>query len=126
MSTACSALYANAVRPSILHARDLGFRVMRVDPLRVRSLLAPAPVHAPQRRFIGCLQPFGFRQTLQVIRVALLRVASHDRLHGRVGLQRRRVDADRFPFQQSRLRHLSQHPAEHFLMRGLVHQPPRP
>ena len=51
----------------------------------------------------------------QILGVALCEVAPHNRLHRGVGFQRRRVDAN-----------VPQHPVERFLVRGLVHNTPRP
>jgi hypothetical protein len=59
----------------------------------------------------------------KVLGVALLGVAPHNRFHRGVGFQPGGVDPDRLASQQSRSRYLPQHPAKHFLMRGLVHQP---
>ena len=55
-------------------------------------------------------------ETPDVLLPVLARVASHDALHGRVGLERRGVDAHRLAFQQALgVGHL-QHEAEHLLM----------
>ena len=73
-------------------------------------LLNSRPVR--QHRHARCL-----RQTGQERRVVLARVPTHDAPHCRVRLQRRRVDAQRLPRNQLRLRQLLQHPPEDRLMR---------
>ncbi len=98
---------------------------MWVHPLRIGHLLRSAAVHPPQRRCILGFDPFGLRQPLQVLRIAFPAVPPHDRPHGRVGFQRGGVNADRLALQQAPFGHQPQHPSKHFLVRRLVHQPPR-
>ena len=114
------------VRAAVLHLRDLRVRVVRMRPLLVRHLLLPLPVKTRQllrrRRFdAGRL-----RQSRQERPVVLSRVPPHDRPHRRVRFQRRRVDAQRLPLNQSRVRQLLQHPREHRLVGLQRKQTPRP
>jgi len=79
MSTAFSALNANAVRPSfsrvISASGSLGF-----SQTSFGHLLGALAIHAPQRRCVFGMDPFGFGQSLQIPAVALARIAPHDRL----------------------------------------------
>src|SRR5215831_9336376 len=102
-STACSALCARWVRPSFIFA----IRASPSEgalPFFVRHPLLASSVQPrqllPRRR----LQPRGLRQTPQELLVALPRLPPHNRTHRRVGLQRRRIDANPLAPQQPTIR----------------------
>src|SRR5277367_1668527 len=112
------------VRAPVLHLRDPRILVLRALPLLVRgALLAlavqPRQVFAGRRREAGSL-----RQSAQKLLVTLPRLAPHDRTHGRVGFQGRRIDGNPLTFEQPAISQYAQHPAEDFPMRVQIDQPP--
>ena len=114
------------VRPPIFHLRDARLRIVRVHPLPVRSLLLSLPVQPrqllPRRR----LDSRFLRQPRQKLRVALPALPPHNAPQRRIRFQRRRIDPQRLPRQQSLSRDHPQHPGEHVPVCFHVDQPPRP
>ena len=113
------------VRPPILHLRDLRVGIVRMGPVVVRALLLPLPIEPRQIRARRRLDARGLRQLRQEVLIALARVAPHDAAQRRVGLQRRRVDADRLALDQARVRQPLQHPREDGLVRLEIDQATR-
>ena len=111
---------------AVLHLCDFRIRVVRVSPLLVRRLLLPLPVKPRQVLRRRCLNAGSLRQAGQERRVVFTRVTSNDTPHRRVGFQHRRIDAQRLPPDQARLRQLLQHPREDRLMSLDRKQAPRP
>jgi hypothetical protein len=64
------------------------------------------------------------REHRQVL-VALARVAPHDAAQRRIRFQRRRIDADRLAFDQSRVGQTPQHPRKYSLVRLEIDQATR-
>ena len=113
------------MRAAVLHLRDLRIGIVRMRPVLVRPLLLPFPIEPRQ------LGPRGRRDARRVGEpsqprlVRLARVPTHDAPHRRVGFERRRVDPNRVPLHQVRVRQPLQHPREHRLVRLDVDQPAR-
>ncbi len=115
------------VRPTVLHLRDLRVRILRRFPLLVRRLLVlPRPVEPSQLRPRRRLHTRRFRQPPNERLVGFARVPTLDAPHRRVRFQRRRIDADRLPDDQTRFRQALQNPREDRLVRLHVDQPARP
>ena len=85
-----------------------------------------AAFQRPQLRLRRGVDPRLLRQPPQKLQVVLAAHPSHDAPHRRVRLQGRRVDAQRLPPKQPRLRKPLQYPAEHRLVRLQIDPPPRP
>jgi hypothetical protein len=81
------------------------------------ALVLPLLVDERQVRARRRLDARGLRQFRQEVLVTLARVAPDDAAQRRVGLQRRRVDADRFAADQSGIRQSLQYPGEDRLVR---------
>ena len=112
MSTPCSVLWARCVRPS-LHLRDLRVRVLRRFPLLVRRFLVlPRTVEPSQLRPRRRLNTRRLRQPPNERLVGFSRVPPLDTPHRRVRFQRRRVNADRLPPNQTRCGQPLQNPRE--------------
>ena len=113
------------VRPPVFHLRDPRILVRRTLPLLVRRAFLTLAIQSRQvltrRRF----DARGFRQPPQELLVALPRVAPHNRAHGRIRLQRRRINRNPLALQQSAIGQNSQHPSKHFAMRVQINQSPR-
>ena len=115
------------VRPTVLHLRDLRVRILRRFPLLVRRLLVlPRPVEPSQLRPRRRLHTRRFRQPTNERLVGFARVPTLDAPHRRVRFQRRRINADRLPDDQTRFRQALQNPREDRLVRLHVDQPARP
>jgi len=97
----------------ILHLRHPAVRIRRGHPLFVRGLLLARAVESPHLIIARILDPLGLHQPLHVCLPVLVGRPAHQRLHRRVGLQRRRVHRDRLPLEELvRHRHL-QHERKH-------------
>src|ERR1019366_9206568 len=113
------------MRAPVLHLRNPRILVCRTLPLLVgRALLAlaiqPRQVFTRRRRDARRL-----RQLAQKLLVTRARVPPHNRAHCCVRLQRRRINRDPLPLQQSAIGQHAQHPGEYFAMRVQIDQPPR-
>ena len=113
------------VGAAILHLHDLRLGIARVHPLLVRALLRPLAVESRQVLARRLLVPLGLRQVDEVLPVLPPVVAADDRTQRRVRLERRRVNADRLPVDQTCIRETLQHPREDRLVRLEIDQPPR-
>jgi hypothetical protein len=85
-------------------------------PIVVRAFLLPLPIDPRQVGARRRLDARGLREFREELLIALPRIAPHDAAQGRVGFQRRRVNADRLPLDQARVRQPLQHPGEHGLV----------
>lgn len=92
--------FIRKVRRAVLHLRDLGTGIMRVHPVRVWSLLLALAVHLTHRFAVLRIDARIRCQTLQIRHIAFACIAPHYRLHGRVGFERGRVNADGFALQR--------------------------
>ena len=72
-----------------------------------------------------CLDARGLGELRQEVLIGLAGVAPHDAAQRGVGLERRRVDADRRALDQPGVRQPLQHPGEHRAMRLQIDQPTR-
>jgi hypothetical protein len=100
------------VRAPVFHLRDLRVRIVRMGPIVVRALLLPFPIDPRQVGAGWRLDARRLRELRQEILIALPGVAPHDAAQRRVGLQRRRVNADGLALHQSRIGESLQHPGE--------------
>jgi hypothetical protein len=73
-----------------------------------------------------CVDARGRAQFGQEAVIALARVAPHDAAQGGIRFQCRRINADRLPFDQSRVRKSLQEPREDRFMRLDIDQSARP
>src|SRR6516164_236143 len=92
------------VGTSILHLRNPRILIRRALPFFVRHPLLAFPVQPRQDLARRRLQAGGLRQPQQKLLVALPRLPPHNRTHRRVGLQRRRINANPLPPQQPTIR----------------------
>src|SRR5207248_9391921 len=98
-------------------------RVVRIDPILIRSLVGSLTIELRQLLPCGRSNPRFLRQPPEKLLIVLARLPSHNRTQGRVRLQGRGIDAHRLPLQQALFRQELQHPAEHRLMGFHVDQP---
>src|SRR5437879_2138791 len=111
------------VRASVLQLGNARLRVVRIDPILIRSLVGSLTIELRQLLPCGRSNPRFLRQPPEKLLIVLARLPSHNRTQGRVRLQGRGIDAHRLPLQQALFRQELQHPAEHRLMGFHVDQP---
>src|SRR2546427_582754 len=102
------------IGPNDGHAERL--RVVRIDPILIRSLVGSLTVELRQLLPCGRSNPRFLRQPPEKLLIVLARLPAHNRAQGRVRLQGRGIDAHRLPPQQALFRQQLQHPAEHRLI----------
>ncbi len=122
----CILRFVSQRRAPVFQLCDLRFAVARTLPVFVGGLLPALAVHAAQCRPVRGIHAFGFGDSLQIPVVAFACIAPHNRLHRRVGFQRRRIHSDGLTLNQAALRQPLQHPGEDPLMGLRADQPPRP
>ena len=114
------------MRPTIFHLRNPCIRIMRIDPILVAGLVLPRAIQ-PRQIFTRRRFDSGFLcQPFQEFLVTLSVVASHDRTHRRIGLQRGCVDPHGLALHQPLISQQFQNPEENLAMRLHIDQPPRP
>ena len=91
------------MRAAIFHFRDLRIGIVGVRPVVVRGSLLARPVQARQVFTRRGLDARRLREPRQKLRIGFRGIASHDAAHGRVGLERGRIDRDGLALEQSRL-----------------------
>ena len=101
--------FISQMRRAILHLGDASIGIARALPVIVRgfllALFVPLLVITNEVGLGLDLDPVLFRQSPDVLLPVLTRVLPHNRLHGGVRFQRRRVDAHHLPTQQLVLPH---------------------
>ena len=99
---------------------------MRVSPLGVAPFLRALPIEPCQIGTAGRLDARRLRESRQKLLIRFARVASHDAPQRGIGLERRRVDADRLAVDEIRRRQHLQDPGKHRAVRLQIDQPTRP
>ena len=110
------------MRSPVLHLRDLAFRIARRLPLVVRHLLLACPVEAASVLIGRILDSLLGEESLEIRLVVFAGVLADDVSHGRIGLERGRVDRHRLASQQLPLVQQLEHEDEHLLV-NLHRQP---
>src|SRR5205807_7398056 len=76
-------------------------RVVRIDPILIRSLVGSLTNELRQLLPCGRSNPLFVRQPPEKLLIVLARLPSHNRAQARVRLQGRGIDAHRLPLQQA-------------------------
>ena len=117
--------FVGQVGAMILHLRDLCVGIVRMRSVVVRPFLLPLPIDPRQVLAGRRLDTRSLRQLRQEVLIGLPGVAPGDAPQRGVGLEGRRVDADRRALDQPGVGQALQHSREDRAMRLQINQPTR-